>query len=89
MLAAEEGHISVVARLLWVIGEDGLDDRDVDGHTALCCACVRGQVEVARLLLRAGADPDISAIYSHMPSEEPQEPGHVSCINLIQVRGTA
>jgi ankyrin repeat protein len=78
-----------VARLLWVVGQDGLDDRDVDGYTALCCACLRGQVEVARLLLRAGADPDISAIYSHMPSHDTQAPGLASCEELVQVRGTA
>jgi ankyrin repeat protein len=89
MLAAEEGHVSVVARLVSVVEPEGLNDRDVDGHTALCCACLRGQVEVARLLLRARANPDISAIYSHMPSHDAQAPGLASCEELIQVRGSA
>jgi ankyrin repeat protein len=89
MLAAEEGHVSVVARLVSVVGQEGLNDMDVDGHTALCCACVRGQVEAATLLLQAGADPDISAIYSHMPSHDAQSPGHVSCLQLLQVRAAA
>jgi ankyrin repeat protein len=89
MLAAEEGHILVVAMLVSFLGQEGLDDMDVDGHTALCCACLRGHVEVARLLLQAGADPGIADIGSHMPPHETQEPGHISCVLLVQVRQTA
>jgi ankyrin repeat protein len=44
MLAAEEGHLWVVARLLALTPPGKIDEKDVDGHTALACACLRGQV---------------------------------------------
>lgn len=44
MLAAEEGHLWLVARLLALTPPGLVDEKDVDGHTALGCACLRGQV---------------------------------------------
>lgn len=87
MLAAEEGHLQLVAMLLWRVGPEGLDDRDCDGHTALCCACLRGQVDVARLLLRAGADPSVLTINGLTVRGEAEDAGQASCLDLLQVGG--
>jgi ankyrin repeat protein len=55
MLAASEGHLGVLQRLLQVVGAQGLEERDEDGWTALHYAAVRGHAEIAATLLRFGA----------------------------------
>ncbi len=58
MWASRAGHVPVVKALLE--GGAGLDvrDRHVNGWTALIHAIHKGQNEVARLILEAGADPN-------------------------------
>jgi ankyrin repeat protein len=52
------GRVGVVSRLLAADGCQ-LDVQDVDGRTALWLACEIDEVETARLLLEAGADPTL------------------------------
>ena len=55
-LPPPSGHLEIVRQLL-----DGVDinHRDASGMTALSIASSKGFVKMVRLLLDAGADPDI------------------------------
>jgi ankyrin repeat protein len=54
MTAAHEGHINTVRSLLDEPGID-IDAKILEGHTALDLACFEGELEVAKLLVAAGA----------------------------------
>jgi ankyrin repeat protein len=86
MLAAEEGHEKVVARLLPLVGEGGLDVRDSDGHSALFGACLRGQVHTARMLLRAGASVGGENVEGNTIVQAVRRNGQRGSLALMQVR---
>jgi ankyrin repeat protein len=56
MIAARRGPISMVHKLLQVVGNQGLADMDAYGRTALHHAASRGCTEVVTLLLSRGAE---------------------------------
>jgi ankyrin repeat protein len=55
MLACENGHVGVVRMLVTHTGAKGLEDRDLDGRTALRYAAAGGHGEVVAFLLEKGA----------------------------------
>jgi uncharacterized protein len=59
--AAAVGNVAVIRSLLET-DRAGMDDRGPDGYTALHLAAYFGQLEVARLLLGRGADPNAVAL---------------------------
>ena len=59
MVAAEHGHVAIVQRLLAVMPVGRLDVRNIYGETALLKAFTSGHIDIARILLQAGADPSI------------------------------
>jgi ankyrin repeat protein len=59
--AAAVGNVAVVRTLL-TSDRASADDRGPDGYTALHFAAMFGQMEVARLLLGRGADPNAVAL---------------------------
>ena len=57
------------------------------GDTALEMASYFGHVEVAKLLLEAGADATISDKYGHTPLSLARLSKHQTCVGLLEVRG--
>lgn len=80
--AAEKGHLDVVARLLKV---EGIKINAVDGRgdTALNLAVHNGKLEVAKQLIKSGADPNIanengvrpllSVVYEYLTAESKED----------------
>ncbi|MBX3193378.1 MAG: ankyrin repeat domain-containing protein [Labilithrix sp.] len=55
VVAASRPRVDIVRRLL--VAKARIEQRDILGMTALCAATAKGNIEVARVLLAAGADP--------------------------------
>jgi hypothetical protein len=85
MCASINGHVAVVRLLLWSMEDRGLDERDEDGRTALCYACVYRYADVLRVLLLAGADHTIADNHDTTPLQIAQEREHHDCVGVIQV----
>jgi ankyrin repeat protein len=77
----------MVGRLLSRVGRQGLEDRDIEGHTVLFAACLYGHEEVARVLLRAGADPTVRNLEGWTVVQGAWVNGHLGCVALLQVSG--
>jgi ankyrin repeat protein len=60
MWACRVGRLGVVHLLLQHLEPEALQERDVNGMTALHWACERGRGEAVRALLTAGADPTVT-----------------------------
>jgi ankyrin repeat protein len=61
------GHLGVTRLLLRHMRGEGLDDRDLNGTTALWWASCNGDAEICRALLLAGADHTIADNYGDTP----------------------
>jgi hypothetical protein len=85
MLASRNGHVALVRLLLRSMGGRGLDERDMDGRTALWWACIHGNDDVVRVLLLAGADHTISDDFNRTPLQAAEMVEHYQCVALIQV----
>jgi ankyrin repeat protein len=84
--AARAGHVGV-ARALLAHGCGDVDTRDERvGSSALCWACLRGQTDVARLLLEAGADTRLETREGWRAMDLARHEGHGECMALLQVR---
>jgi hypothetical protein len=77
--ASAAGHAEVVNALLAYLPD--LDAADQNGMTALMYLCQRGQKETARLLLRAGANPDLRSAAGVTAREIAQRHGHHDILN--------
>lgn len=73
MMACLRGHLGSVRLLVHHMGGQGLDDKDLDGHTALHLASERGRKEVVTFLLLSGADPTILNNKGKTPRQWAQE----------------
>jgi ankyrin repeat protein len=80
-----EGHLGVTRLLLRHMRGEGLDERDVNGSTALSWACYRRHAEVCRALLLAGADDTIADNDGVTPRQEAQQAQDNPCTAVFEV----
>lgn len=67
-----------------------VDAKTAYGSTALCFACDRGHVEIVKLLLERGADPEVKdTFYSATPLTWAQSNGHRELITLLLAAGAS
>jgi ankyrin repeat protein len=85
MEVCEEGHLDALEILLQEVGEEGLRERDVRGHTALHRAALMDQEEAVQALLLAGADPTIKDNEGRTPRALAEEKGHGECTDVFEV----
>lgn len=93
MAASIHGHLGMTRLFLRHMRGAGLDDRFAGGQTALYYSCERGQAEVLRTLLLAGADCTIANQWGKSPQEAAlnpvqQVPGQdgATCLDVFEVR---
>ncbi|MDB6066184.1 MAG: hypothetical protein JWR26_2392 [Pedosphaera sp.] len=91
MLAAEAGQAESVKTLLKAgagvhLADDTNEPRQ-SGKTALAYACGEEQIEIARLLLEAGADPNHRLSYGHTLFDELCYEGGLELIRLLYAFG--
>jgi ankyrin repeat protein len=79
------GHLGALQILLQEVGEEGLRERDVRGHTALHRAAMMDHEEVVQALLLAGADPTIKDSRGRTPRALAEEQGHGECTDVFEV----
>lgn len=86
MHASIENHmaLAVVRLLLEHMEGRRLDDGNCHGRTAFWWACSNGHIEIARLLLLAGADHSVADYDGTTPREEAEAEGRHHCVELIQ-----
>jgi hypothetical protein len=84
MHAAGRGHTEGVAYLLRHDGVD-VDACDKHGQTALFHACWAGQVEVAEVLLEAGADVFVVNVSGQTALDAARLVQSADCVDLLQV----
>jgi ankyrin repeat protein len=88
--AADHSSASCVHFLL-TLGPEAIaiDAQDSDGDTALHCAVSEaGRMEIAKLLLQAGADPTKKNNAQQTPAELAAATGHEEYAPLLQVRSS-
>jgi ankyrin repeat protein len=95
LTAARDGDGAAVARIL-AVGVDpnaSAPARDASGEvgqaTALAAAAALGRLEVARLLLEAGADPNLAIGTGGTPLMAAAANGHPEVLRLLLARGAA
>jgi hypothetical protein len=86
--ASRGGHLGVVRQLLQHMVGRGLDEGNDNGFTALWWACFNGHVEIARILLLAGADATITDRDGRTPRRAAELFGKPACVPLLVVSGT-
>ncbi|XP_074128288.1 ankyrin repeat and SOCS box protein 10 [Sminthopsis crassicaudata] len=79
-VSASRGHEQVLQLLL---NRGARPDAAPGGRTALHEACISGQAPCARLLLVAGADPDVPDQDGRRPLHLCQGPGALQCAELL------
>ncbi|KAI0543626.1 hypothetical protein F4679DRAFT_567928 [Xylaria curta] len=65
-LAAKDGHLKIVELLVEKMSGESLDAPDKIGQTALIMAAENGGDEIAELLLRSGASPNVRDYTGHI-----------------------
>jgi ankyrin repeat protein len=88
-LASRSGHLGVVQQLVRHTGGRGLNEGNNEGYTALRWACGRGHVEVARILLLAGADHTIAGNDRVTPRQAAKRYNNFACVQLFEVSARA
>jgi ankyrin repeat protein len=85
MIASVGAYVAVVRLLLRSMEDRGLDERDVDGRTALWHACVWRSAGVVQALLLAGADHTIASNIGTTALQIAERRGLHECAALLQV----
>jgi ankyrin repeat protein len=88
MWAASMGHLGVVRILLPLMGEQGLDEPDDWGRTALYHAADGGHEEIVRTFLLAGADRTPTDGRGRTPLAIASEHGRQGCVEVFKVSMT-
>ena len=84
--AAEKGQLGLV-RLLIHLGADINPQEDEDGYTALHCAALKGHVDVAELLIKAGAEKNAKDKFGYTALHCAAVFGHVDVAKLLIAKG--
>lgn len=84
--AARLGYIDVIAYCLERL-DMSPDQKDNAGYTPLHVACSRGQMDIARLLLRYGANHSETAHSGIRPLHEATENGYIEMVRLLLAYG--
>lgn len=71
------------------INLSGVNDRDPVGDTPLHVAAVWGDVKVGKLLLEAGADPNVHGEYGYTPLHEAALRGNADFVKLLLANGAS
>jgi ankyrin repeat protein len=82
MTAVRGGHVDAVRSLLDKPGMD-IDTKPADGVTALKIACLKGNLEVAKLLVAAGAKVDPQASDDWGPLVSAASRGHLQVVKYL------
>ncbi|MEV4002295.1 ankyrin repeat domain-containing protein [Actinomadura sp. NPDC049753] len=84
--AASRGTAEITELLIATKRVD-LDSRDKDGVSPLHYASRHGHLDPVRLLLEAGANPNITESYGFTPLHEAAENGHVEVVRALLTAG--
>jgi ankyrin repeat protein len=85
MEVCELGRLGALQILLQEVGEQGLREQDVAGHTALHWAALMDYEEAVQALLLAGADPTITTNGGGTPRAVAEGFGHGDCVDVFEV----
>jgi hypothetical protein len=85
MRACSKGLLGVVQRAVQQLPALRLNHQDQFGETALHYAVNSDQGEVAKVLVYAGADPDIMRNDGRTPCMIAEEDGRFTCITVLRV----
>jgi ankyrin repeat protein len=83
MAASGRGHLGVVQRLLEVVGDEGLEHKDVDGFTALYHAATGGHADVVAFLLSNGAQANSKDMGGWTPLMMASLKGHQAVVQIL------
>jgi ankyrin len=86
--AAEKGHLNIV-NLLLANYPEFINKMDQDGCTLLSLAAQHGHVDIARLLLEKGADPNMHTENGFTPLHWAADNGKLELVNLLLERGAS
>ena len=81
--AAAHGQTAIANLLIQAAADVNLAE-DIDHSTPLHLAAEFGHVEVLRLLLQAGAQPEELDTYGHSPAEKATEYGHAEVARMLK-----
>lgn len=84
--AAYEGDIEEVRALL-EFGNIDINSTDYDKRTALHLASSEGQVDVVKLLLLHGADPNMVDRWGNRPLDDAKAANQTDCIKILEENG--
>jgi ankyrin repeat protein len=85
MEVGKEGQLGAMQILLQEVGEQGLQERDMHGYTALHHAAMNDHEEVVQALLLVGADPTIKDNEGRTPRALAEGKGHDECADVFEV----
>ncbi|CBI25437.3 unnamed protein product, partial [Vitis vinifera] len=84
-VAAAFDRTEELARLVKLLGSGPLDFRDNEGRTALHLAVSKGNIQCARTLVEAGADPTITAGHrGRSPLDIARDKGHKEIVEILE-----
>jgi len=87
MVAASHGHVAVVEALAGRYSPADLDESNREGNTALHLACRNAHVDVVRLLLAAGANPEAENHNRRRPLHAACHSGNAAIVGILLDRG--
>lgn len=83
-IAKVRGHDEIVATLLAHKDKLNLNIQDENGQTQLHIAALEGDLEVAKMLINNGADPDVKDMDGKTPFDLAQEAGDIEIMHLLK-----
>jgi ankyrin repeat protein len=83
MTASMNGHLSIARKLVQHTGQEGLEDRDRRGSTALFLAAQAGHAEVVTYLLSIGANPGSKDIIHKTTLITAVSGGHMGVVQAL------